>query len=112
MAQKLSSFSDKIVKKVKTQMKTEHLESTLKLKAYFKMGMPKSLIPKMKPGFNSALGTDMGATIGEETHNKTTDEPQELDLNLIKRAISLLPAEVLPNCILAMSMRDSPSGLI
>ena len=92
MALKLSSFNDKVVKKVKTQMKTEHLESTLKLKAYFKFGMPKSLIPKVK--------------------SVNSDEPSDVDLNLILRAISLLPTEMLPNTILAVGVRDSSSSLI
>lgn len=92
MSQKLTSFSDRIVKKVKTQMKTEHLENTLNLKAYFKTGMPRSLIPKMKP--------------------TTSTETSALDLNLIKRAISLLPTEILPNSILAGGVRDSSSSLI
>ena len=91
---KLSSFSDRIVKKVKTQMKTEHLESTLTLKAYFKSGMPRSLIPKTK--------------------QEPASEPvvAAADLNLIKRAVSLLPADVLPNHILAVGVRDTTSSLI
>jgi hypothetical protein len=95
MLEKLSSFSDKVVKKVKTQMKEEHLENTTKLKAYFKpgpTGMPRSLIPK-----------DIGATGGAEA---------QADLNLIKSAISLLPADVLPNCMLAYDVRDTESSLI
>ena len=85
MNQKLTSFSERIVKKVKTEMKTEHLESTLKLKAYLKSGMTKSCIPKMK------------ATTEETTE---AYQKEHIESSLIWRAVSLLPSDMLPNSIL------------
>lgn len=97
MNQKLTSFSDRIVKKVKTEMKSQHLESTLNLKAYFKSGMPRSLLPKMKPKTEETT----------EAYQK-----EHLESNLIWRAISLLPPDVLPNCILRSAVIQNESSLV
>ena len=89
--QKLTSFGERIVKKEKKDMKDMHLESTLALKAYFKFEMPKSLLPKSIKG---------------------DSQDTELEYNLMYKAISLLPKEVLPRCILEAGSASGKCNLV